>query len=74
MGALRPLRQPLDAAAVPRASEGLLRGFEGDLAAVDLAVGEPLSIPVYGRGTVEELAGDRVVVAFPDGEERVLAR
>jgi hypothetical protein len=67
-------RRPLDESAVPRASEGLLRGFEADLAAVDLAVGEPLSIPVYGRGTVEQVAGDRVIVAFPDGEERVLAR
>jgi ATP-dependent DNA helicase RecQ len=67
-------RQPLDEAAVPRASEGLLHGFEADLAAIDLAVGEPLSVPVYGRGTVEQVAGDRVVVAFPDGEERVLAR
>jgi ATP-dependent DNA helicase RecQ len=67
-------RRPLDAAAVPRASEGLLRGFEGDLATADLAVGEPLSLPVYGQGTVERVAGDRVVVAFSDGEERVLAR
>jgi ATP-dependent DNA helicase RecQ len=67
-------RRPLDAEAVPPASEGLLLGFESDLAAIDLAVGEPLSIPVYGRGTVEEVAGDRVVVAFPDGAQRVLAR
>ncbi|HUO86571.1 MAG TPA: ATP-dependent DNA helicase RecQ [Thermoanaerobaculia bacterium] len=67
-------RRPLARAAVPAASEGLVTGFEGDLAALELAVGGAVALPVYGRGTVAEVAGDRVVVAFADGEERALAR
>jgi ATP-dependent DNA helicase RecQ len=67
-------RRPLARAAVPAASEGLLTGFESQLAAVDLAIGEPVSLPVWGRGTVEEVAADRVLVAFPGGEARLLAR
>ncbi|HEX6202052.1 MAG TPA: ATP-dependent DNA helicase RecQ [Thermoanaerobaculia bacterium] len=67
-------RRPLSEEAVPAARRNLVTGFESDLAAADLAVGLPVSLPVYGRGTVEEVAGDRVVVAFSDGEERALAR
>ncbi|HXF17551.1 MAG TPA: RecQ family zinc-binding domain-containing protein [Burkholderiales bacterium] len=40
----------------------------------DLARGERVSVPRYGRGIVDAAAGDRVTVSFPNGEPRGFLR
>ena len=38
-----------------------------------LKKGDPVRVPKYGRGTVEEVHDDRIVVAFPRGAPREFA-
>jgi hypothetical protein len=35
-----------------------------------LKKGDAVRVPKYGRGTVEEVRDDRILVAFPRGEAR----
>ncbi|HTQ81140.1 MAG TPA: ATP-dependent DNA helicase RecQ [Thermoanaerobaculia bacterium] len=46
----------------------------GERSATELAPGESVTLPIYGRGRVEEVAADRLIVAFGDGERRVFRR
>ena len=46
----------------------------GERQAVDLAIGDVITLPIYGRGAVQEIAMDRMIVAFGDGETRAFRR
>jgi len=38
-----------------------------------LRKGDAVRVPKYGRGTVQEVHDDRIVVAFPRGDSREFA-
>jgi ATP-dependent DNA helicase RecQ len=46
----------------------------GEKRAADLTPGDVVTLPIYGRGEVLEGAGDRLLVAFGDGETRAFRR
>jgi ATP-dependent DNA helicase RecQ len=46
----------------------------GEKNAADLAAGDVITLPIYGRGEVQEGAADRLIVAFGDGETRAFRR
>jgi hypothetical protein len=40
-------------------------------ASVEFAAGARVSVPTHGEGRVVRVEGDKLVVAFPDGEPRM---
>ena len=42
--------------------------------AADLAPGDVVTLPIYGRGEVREVAADQMIIAFGDGETRAFRR
>jgi ATP-dependent DNA helicase RecQ len=46
----------------------------GEKSAGELAPGDAVTLPIYGRGEVREVAGDRMILAFGDGEHRAFRR
>ncbi len=46
----------------------------GERHAADLAIGDVITLPIYGRGAVQQVGLDRMIVAFGDGETRAFRR
>jgi ATP-dependent DNA helicase RecQ len=46
----------------------------GEKHAAELVTGDVITLPIYGRGEVQEVAADRLIVAFGDGETRAFRR
>jgi ATP-dependent DNA helicase RecQ len=46
----------------------------GERHAADLAIGDVITLPIYGRGAVQKVGLDRMIVAFGDGETRAFRR
>ena len=66
----RPRRRPPGSA---RSQPELLAAL-GERRPHDLSRGDVVTLPIYGRGEVREVGGDRLVVAFSDGELRSSGR
>jgi ATP-dependent DNA helicase RecQ len=73
----RPLPQPVPKPAEkPRVLAELLPlpPLLGERNAEALSLGDPVILPIYGRGEVREVAADRLVIGFADGESRAFWR
>jgi ATP-dependent DNA helicase RecQ len=46
----------------------------GEKSAALLAPGDVVTLPIYGRGEVQEVAADQMIIAFGDGERRAFRR